>query len=72
MQSKTVGRAQDGGLAGTLNNYLFIQRNLSWDEALEKKVAALTPADINAAVKKYLTLDKMNIVKAGDFAKTKK
>lgn len=70
-QSRTVGRAQDGQLAGTLNNYLFVKRDLKWDEALEKKVMDLTPEQINAAMKKYLRLDMMNIVKAGDFAKAK-
>jgi zinc protease len=71
LQSRTVSRAQDASLAGTLNNYLFIKRDLSWDEAYEKKVMALTLEQINAAVKKYFTPDKISIVKAGDFAKKK-
>jgi zinc protease len=70
-QSRTVNRAQDAGLAGTLNGYLFINRNLLWDEDFEKKVMALTPEQINAAMKKHLTPDKINIIKAGDFAKIK-
>ena len=70
-QSRTVSRAQDAALAGTLNHYLFINRNLNWDEELEKKVMALTPDQINAAMKKYISLEKMNMIKAGDFAKTK-
>lgn len=71
LQSRTVTRAQDPSLAGTLNNYLFIKRDLKWDESYEKKVQDLTPEQINAAVKKHLTLDKINIIKAGDFAKAK-
>jgi zinc protease len=71
-QSRTVGRAQDGSLSNTLANYLFIKRDLLWDEALEKKVVALTPEQINAAMKKYLDPSKINVVKAGDFAKVKK
>jgi zinc protease len=70
-QSRTVGRAQDSGLASTLNNYLFIDRNFLWDEQFEKKVMALTPEQINTAMKKYLDPAKINIIKAGDFAKTK-
>ena len=70
-QSRTVSRAQDAGLAGTLNHYLFINRNLHWDEEFEKKVTALTPEQVNAAMKKHITPDKMNIIKAGDFAKMK-
>jgi len=70
-QQRTVQRAQDGGLAGTLNNYLFIKRTLAWDEAYEKKVMDLTVDQINAAVKKYLQPSLINVVKAGDFAKAK-
>jgi zinc protease len=70
-QSRTVSRAQDAGVAGTLNGYLFINRNFEWDKQLEKKVMALTPEQINAAMKKYITPDKINIIKAGDFAKSK-
>lgn len=70
-QSRTVTRAQDAALAGTLNHYLFIDRNLHWDETFEKNVMELTPAQINAAMKKYISLDKINIIKAGNFAKAK-
>jgi zinc protease len=72
LQSRTVSRAQDGGLSSTLANYLFIKRDLMWDESLEKKVAALTPEAINAAMKKHLDPSKINVIKAGDFAKAKK
>lgn len=71
-QTRTVSRAQDGGLANTLTNYLFIKRDLIWDEAFEKKVMALTPEQINAAMKKYMLPERINIFKAGDFAKAKK
>lgn len=72
LQSRTVSRAQDGTLAGTLNHYLFIDRDLRWDESLEKKIQELTPEQINSAMKKHLSLDKISIIKAGDFAKSKK
>ncbi len=71
-QSRVVNRAQDAGLAGTLNNYLFIKRDLTWDAAFEKAALAMTPEQINGAMKKYITPDKINIIKAGDFAKVKK
>lgn len=64
-------RGQDQSLAGTLSNYLYINRTLAWDDALDKRVQALTPAEINAAMKKYLTPDKISIFKAGDFANAK-
>lgn len=71
LQGRTVTRAQDASLAGTLNNYLFIKRDLKWDDAYEKKIQALTPEQINAAMKKYLKPEMISIVKAGDFAKAK-
>jgi len=71
-QGRTVSRSQDASLAGTLNNYLYIKRDLQWDKTFEDKVLALTPEQINAAMKQHLNIDKINIVKAGDFAKGKK
>jgi len=70
LQSRQVGRAQDAALARTLATDLYIQRTLAWDAALEKKVEALTPEQILAAMRKNLDLSKMTIIKAGDFAKT--
>jgi zinc protease len=69
LQSRQVSRAQDNELASRLNNYLFIGRTLAWDEELERKVAALTPEQINAAMRKYIDPSRLVIVKSGDFAK---
>jgi zinc protease len=71
MQNRTVGRAQDAAVAGTLGNYMFIKRDYKWDEALERKVNALTPEQVNAAMKKHIHPDKINMVMAGDFSKGK-
>ncbi len=72
LQSQTVNRSQDGGLATRLNDYLFIKRTLLWDEDLEKKIAALTPEQIVQAMRKHIDPAKISIVKAGDFAKAQK
>jgi len=63
-----VSRAQDGSLAGKLNRYLDLDRDLTWDESLEQKIADLTLAEINAAIAKYLNEEALIYVKAGDFA----
>lgn len=65
-------RGQDNLLAGTLANYLFTSRTLAWDDELDKKVQALTVEQVNAAMKKFLTPDKISIFVAGDFANAKK
>ena len=53
-----------------MNNYLFLNRTVTWDADLESKVKALTAAQ-NAAMQKYLAPEKITIIKAGDFAKSK-
>jgi len=70
LQSREVSRAQDGELASRLNQYLFVGRTLAWDEDLEKKVTALTPEQVNAAMRKYIDPSRLVIVKSGDFAKS--
>lgn len=70
-QGNSINRAQDGSVAATLNNYLFNGRDYKWDEELEKKIQALTVAEINAAMKKTLSYENISIVMAGDFAKVK-
>ena len=42
---------------------------MAWDADFDAKIAALTPDEINAAMKRYLDPQKMSIVKAGDFAR---
>jgi zinc protease len=44
-------------------------RTLKFDEALETKVAALTPDQINAAFRKHIDPAGLISVKAGDFKK---
>jgi zinc protease len=66
-QSRSVSRAQDSALVGTLGNYLFLGRTLQWDADFEKKVLALEPEQIRAAMNKYIKPDQFVIMKAGDF-----
>jgi zinc protease len=72
LQSRQVSRAQDSGLAGRLNNYRFIGRTMQWDADFEKKISALTPDEIVAALRRHIDPSKLVIVKAGDFAGAKK
>jgi len=67
-QSRSVGRAQDNALVGTLGHYLFLGRTLAWDADLEKKVMALDAAQIRAAMNRHLDPAKFIVMKAGDFA----
>jgi zinc protease len=70
LQSRQVSRAQDAELMRRLSALAYIDRTLAWDAEFEKKIAALTPDQINAAMRRYIDPAKITIVKAGDFAKT--
>ncbi len=69
LTARKVARSGDGDLAGTLSYYLYLGRDFFWDAKREAAIGALTPEQVNAAVKKYLDFSKMIAVKAGDFGK---
>jgi zinc protease len=69
LQSRQVNRAEDRSLVNTLSTRDYDGRTLYWDEALEKKVTALTADDIVAAMRRHLDPSQVSIVKAGDFQK---
>ena len=67
LQSRQLSRAQDPSLVGVLTQGLYFDRDLTWDADLENRIQAVTVEEVNAAVRRYLDLSKMTIVKAGDF-----
>ncbi len=69
MQQRLQTRAQDGPLAGGWTFYMHHGRTYAFSKAFEDRIAALTVADVNAALRKHLDLAKVTIVKAGDFTK---
>jgi zinc protease len=68
-QAQALARAGDANLATMLANHLSLGRTMQWDAALDKKIAELKPADVQAVLKKYLNTTEMTYVNAGDFAK---
>ncbi|HVH29205.1 MAG TPA: pitrilysin family protein [Vicinamibacterales bacterium] len=71
LQSRQVSRAQDGELASRLGLLQYLGRTITWDADLDRKLEALTAAEIKAALSRHLDPSKISIVKAGDFAKTR-
>lgn len=67
LQGRSVSRSQDRELVSRLQSYSFLDRTLAWDAALEARVATLTVADVNAAVKRWIRPQDLTIVEAGDF-----
>ncbi|HEY6390633.1 MAG TPA: insulinase family protein [Bryobacteraceae bacterium] len=66
-RTQQASRLQDSVLARKLAANESINRTMAWDAELEKKVAALTPAQIVDALRRNLNTDGMTIVKAADF-----
>jgi zinc protease len=69
LQGRSQARANDNELVGLLVQRRFAGRTMAYDEDLEKKIAALTPEQINAVMRKYIDPKRIIIVRAGDFAK---
>ncbi|MGQ0508491.1 MAG: M16 family metallopeptidase [Myxococcaceae bacterium] len=67
LDSRKVNRAQDAGVARVIASNLFLGRTYAYDTALEKKIAALTPAEVLTTLRKHLSFDKISRAKAGDF-----
>ena len=63
-----MSRSQDGNLAGALAQNLYFDRTFQFDQDLEDRVRAITLDEVNQAIRDRLDLEKMTIVKGGDFA----
>jgi zinc protease len=72
LQELKVKRASDSGLANILGEFLYLGRTFEYYTDLEGKVAALTVEGVNRAMADYLSVDRLVIVRAGDFSKKKK
>jgi zinc protease len=69
LEARRMQRTQDRALAGRLGSYLFARRTFAWDIEFESKIAALTPAELHAALRRHIDPAKLSIVTAGAFKK---
>ena len=69
LQQRLQSRANDNELVSILVSRRFAGRTLGYDEELERRIQALTPEQINAAVRRHIDPSKIVLVRAGDFAK---
>jgi zinc protease len=72
LQKLLQARAQDGNLAGSWADKLFVGRTFAWSKDFEDKLGALKPDDLVVALRKYIDPARITIVEAGDFAKAAK
>jgi zinc protease len=71
-QANEVNRTQDEFLAGLMAANLKTGRTMVYSKELEDKVAALTVAQVNTALRQSLKPSLLSVVSAGDFAKVGK
>ncbi len=69
MQDQQVARASDRVLVNTLQRNAQYGWTMQRNADLEKKINALTPADIQAALKRHIDLAAVSYFKGGDFKK---
>jgi zinc protease len=67
LKALAVARSNDEGVLALLSEDLLAGRTTAYYAGLEKKVAALTVAEVNEALRKYLDPKRLVIVEAGDF-----
>lgn len=67
LESQQLARAQDSSLSAQLSSNLYFDRTFQFDAEMEERLRSLTVDEVNAAVRRHLDLEKITIVKAGDF-----
>lgn len=72
VQQIAVQLGNDGAVAGLLARDLFLDRTLEFSAAQLAAIERLTPAQVQAAIVKYVPPEKMVVVRAGDFAGVEK
>lgn len=67
LQQRKTFLGDDQNLAFRLSNYLSDGKDLTFYSDYETKAKALTLEQVNTALRKYLTLDNVTLIYAGDF-----
>lgn len=69
LQQRIQTRATDDGLASGWTNYLYLDRTFTWSADFEKRLAAVTLPQLNAAFRKAIDPARLSVVMAGDQSK---
>jgi zinc protease len=70
LEKEKVDRSDDHQLVATLRSTLHANRTMQYYADLESRINALTVADVNAALRKYIDPKRIALAVAGDFAKS--
>lgn len=69
LRQRAVSRSSDRQLASMLASDLYLGRTMQFQAELDRKIAALSPDSVNAALRKTIDPKQLSIVTAGDFKK---
>lgn len=69
LQTQELSRTRDASLASLLGTHLLTGRTMKFSADFEANLKKLTVEDVNAALRKHVNPDDMQIVMAGDFEK---
>jgi zinc protease len=69
LQERALGRAQDSSLASDLTRQAYLGRTFAYAGEVDARIAGLSTAEVNTALRKYVRPDAFVDVYAGDFAK---
>ena len=67
LQARQVGRSSDPALTGMLTSLRELNRTMAHEADMDKKIEALTPEIISAALRSHIDPKKLTVVVAGDF-----
>jgi zinc protease len=69
LQQRKAELGNDEGLASRLASYMSVGKDLEFFDTYQDAASKLTLDQVNAALKKYLSPDKITLIYAGDFSK---
>ena len=72
LKQRQLARTQDATIAAALMQQLYLDRRFDFSAKIDAEIAALTTAQVNAALRKYLKPEAFAYAYGGDFAKIAK
>ena len=67
LEARRLARTQDRSIIARLGTYLFIGRTFAWDAEFERRIAALSAAEVRDALRRHIAPAQLSVLKAGDF-----
>jgi zinc protease len=71
LKQRQLARTQDATIAAALTQQSYLDRRFDFAAKIDAAIAGLTAADVNAALRKYLSPDGFTYAYGGDFAKNR-